>query len=45
MNNVTSPRNDDESIEQEIQRKGKTAPRITPDLIEAAIVCAQRPVR
>ncbi|MDN7897186.1 Gp49 family protein [Burkholderia cepacia] len=29
---------DDETIEQEIQRKGKTAPRLTPTDIEAAIV-------
>lgn len=29
--------NDDKSIEQEIQAKGKTAPRITPADIEAAI--------
>lgn len=28
---------DDDAIEQEIQRKGKTAPRITPDDIEANI--------
>ncbi|OXJ16323.1 Gp49 family protein [Burkholderia sp. HI2500] len=28
---------DDETIEQEIQRKGKTAPRVTPADIEAAI--------
>ena len=27
----------DESVEQEIQRKGLTAPRVTPDRIEAAI--------
>lgn len=31
-------RTDDETIEQEIQRKGKTAPRVTPGDIEAAIV-------
>lgn len=31
-------RGDDESIEQEIQRKGKTATRVTPADIEAAIV-------
>lgn len=37
MNNVSSPRADDESVEQEIQRKGLTAPRITPADIEAAI--------
>lgn len=41
MNDVASPRIDDESIEQYIQRKGKTAPRITPADIEAAIVGTQ----
>ena len=35
MNNITSPRTDD--IEQEIQAKGLTAPRITPADIEANI--------
>ncbi|MEM5294226.1 Gp49 family protein [Burkholderia sp. JPY481] len=34
---VITPRNGDESIEEEIQRKGKTAPRVTPADIEAAI--------
>jgi hypothetical protein len=34
----STPRSDDESIEQEIQRKGKTAARVTPADIEAAIV-------
>lgn len=40
MNMATQPasRGDDETIEQEIQRKGKTAPRITPADIEATIV-------
>lgn len=37
MNNITSPRTDDAGIEQEIQAKGKTAPRITPADIEANI--------
>ncbi len=37
MNSVSSPRADDESIEQEIQRKGLTAPRITPADLDAAI--------
>jgi hypothetical protein len=42
MNNITSPRPDtDETIEAEIVRKGKTAARVTPDQIEAAIVAAQ----
>lgn len=30
MNNIQSPRNDDGAIEEEIQRRGKTAPRVTP---------------
>jgi hypothetical protein len=38
MNNVTSPRTDDHGIEQEIQAKGLTAPRITPTNIQANIV-------
>lgn len=40
MNMATQPgtQSADESIEQEIQRKGKTAPRVTPADIEAAIV-------
>lgn len=38
MHNVQSPRTDDSAIEQEIQAKGKTAPRITPDDIEECIV-------
>lgn len=37
MNNVSSPRTDDESVEQMIQAKGKTAPRVTPADIEANI--------
>ena len=39
MNMATQPaaRGDDETIEQEIQRKGKTAPRITPAAIDAVI--------
>jgi len=38
MNNITSPRTDDHGIEQEIQNKGLTAPRITPADIQANIV-------
>jgi hypothetical protein len=38
MNNVTSPRTDDHGIEQEIQAKGLTAPRIKPSDIEDVIV-------
>jgi hypothetical protein len=37
MNHIASPRTDDSAIEQEIQAKGKTAPRITPADIEANI--------
>ena len=37
MNHITSPRTDDSAIEQEIQAKGKTAPRVTPADIEANI--------
>ena len=37
MHNIQSPRTDDSAIEQEIQAKGKTAPRVTPDDIEANI--------
>ena len=37
MNNITSPRTDGAAIEQEIQAKGLTAPRVTPADIEANI--------
>lgn len=37
MNHVSSPDNSDRSIEREIQNKGKTAPRVTPDRIKAVI--------
>lgn len=39
MNMATqaTPRSDDEAIEREIQRKGKTGARVTPSDIEAAI--------
>ncbi|CAB3952822.1 Gp49 family protein [Achromobacter piechaudii] len=37
MNNINSPRTDDAGIEQQIQAKGKTAPRVTPADIEANI--------
>ena len=37
MNNVTSPRTDDQGIEHLIQAKGKTAPRVTPAAIEGNI--------
>ena len=38
MFNVQSPRTDDGAIEQEIRAKGLTAPRVTPQDIEANIV-------
>ena len=34
MNNIQSPRTGDSGIEQEIQAKGKTAPRITPQALQ-----------
>lgn len=37
MNHIASPRTDDAGIEQEIQAKGLTAPRVTPADIEANI--------
>lgn len=37
MTHVPSPDNSDSAIEREIQAKGKTAPRVTPDDIEANI--------
>ncbi len=37
MHNVQSPRTDDSAIEQEIVAKGLTAPRVTPNDIEASI--------
>lgn len=37
MHNIQSPRADDSAIEQEIQAKGLTAPRVTPADIEANI--------
>lgn len=37
MYKIESPRTDDAGIEQEIQRKGLTAPRVTPADIEANI--------
>jgi hypothetical protein len=37
MNNITSPRTDDSGIEQMIQAKGLTAPRVTPADVKAAI--------
>lgn len=40
MHNITSPRTDETAIEQEIQDKGKTAPRLTPADIDATIVGA-----
>lgn len=37
MQNITPPRTDDQGIEQEIQAKGLTAPRVTPQDIEENI--------
>jgi hypothetical protein len=37
MHNVQSPRTDDSAIEQEIQAKGLTAPRLSPADLEANI--------
>lgn len=37
MERIASPRTDDNAIEAEIQAKGKTAPRITPDHIQRTI--------
>jgi hypothetical protein len=37
MNHIQSPRTCDSAIEQEIQAKGLTAPRVTPSDIEANI--------
>ena len=37
MQNITSPRTDDQGIEQEILAKDLTAPRVTPQAIEANI--------
>ncbi len=37
MNHITSPATGDDAIEQEIKSKGLTAPRVTPDAIEANI--------
>jgi hypothetical protein len=37
MNHIQSPRTDDSAIEQEIQAKGLTAPRITPQDLQNAI--------
>jgi hypothetical protein len=41
MHNVTSPRTDDESVEQEIQRKNKTGQRVTPEMLEQKILATQ----
>ena len=38
MQRINSPRTDDQAVEQLIQAKGKTAPRVTPSDIEANIV-------
>ena len=38
MNNITSPNTSDNAIEQEIQAKGKTAPRVTHADLQANII-------
>ena len=38
MNHINSPRTDDSAIEQEIQAKGLTYPRVTPADLAAVIV-------
>ena len=38
MQRINSPRTDDQGIEQLIQAKGKTAPRVTPQALEENIV-------
>ena len=38
MMHIQSPRTDDSAIEQEIQAKGLTAPRVTPDDLENNIL-------
>ena len=38
MQRINSPRTDDQGVEQLIQAKGKTAPRVTPADIEGNIV-------
>ena len=41
MMNITSPRPDtDETLEAEIRRKGKTAPRVTPEALKANIAAS-----
>ncbi len=39
MHHIQSPRTDDSAIEQELQSKGLTAPRVTPADVEANIDC------
>ena len=41
MNNISSPRTDDDAIEREIKDKGLTAPWVTPADIEANIESTQ----
>lgn len=41
MHNVQSPRADDSAIEQEIQARGLTAPRVIPADIDQAILAEQ----
>lgn len=37
MNHIPSPDNSDSGIERQIQAKGKTGPRVTPDALAAVI--------
>mgnify|MGYP000228709067 CR=1 FL=1 len=38
MHNITSPRTDDDAVEQMIKAKGLTAPRVTPEDMSANII-------
>ena len=38
MHNIASQRSDNSAIEQEIQAKGRTAPRVTPADLEANVI-------
>lgn len=41
MHNTASPQTDENAIEQEIKNKGLTAPRVTPDRIDALMARVQ----
>jgi len=38
MQRINSPRTDDDAIEQEIKRKGLTAPRLTPEDLDGNVI-------